>query len=249
MAPSAHNSDFTFTQGDTFIFGSWVCVADGAGSFQRYLAPAPEEKPSSTTLPQASVDELVENLGEISLSDPIRGHELESECYSGSTTTTWIETRELALEPSCDSDLPPQRLLFGLCNLGAVYQAALSKIQHQGELPELEYYSDSDEEKPLIVPALGLVIMSTLEGRFIYWLDQKPFDLATDDDSCLIACLEQLPYQEGTPLPTISEEGDTEIITSSSGSSSPQSTTLRGAHRARGRATLSRPTYSRAFPE
>ena len=117
--------------------------------------------------------------------------------------------------------LPPQRLLFGLRNPGAVYQAALSKIQHQRELPELEYYSDSDEEKPLIRPALGLVITSTLEGRFVYWADQKPFDLATDDDSCLIACIEQLPYQEGTPLPTISEEGDTKIITSSSGSSSP----------------------------
>jgi hypothetical protein len=26
-----------FNRGDTFVFGSWVCIADGAGSFQHRL--------------------------------------------------------------------------------------------------------------------------------------------------------------------------------------------------------------------
>jgi hypothetical protein len=30
-----------FNRGDTFIFGSWVCTADGAGSFQRRLTMTP----------------------------------------------------------------------------------------------------------------------------------------------------------------------------------------------------------------
>jgi hypothetical protein len=30
-----------FNRGDTFVFGSWVCMADGAGSFQRHLTMTP----------------------------------------------------------------------------------------------------------------------------------------------------------------------------------------------------------------
>ena len=34
----------TFETGATFIFGSWVCVADGTGSFYHHVVEAPEEK-------------------------------------------------------------------------------------------------------------------------------------------------------------------------------------------------------------
>jgi hypothetical protein len=30
-----------FNRGDSFIFGSWVCTANGAGSFQRRLTMPP----------------------------------------------------------------------------------------------------------------------------------------------------------------------------------------------------------------
>jgi hypothetical protein len=33
-----------FNRGDTFVFGSWVCTADGAGSFQRCLTMPPNPK-------------------------------------------------------------------------------------------------------------------------------------------------------------------------------------------------------------
>jgi hypothetical protein len=35
-----------FNRGDTFVFGSWVCTADGAGSFQRYLLTVKFRQPS-----------------------------------------------------------------------------------------------------------------------------------------------------------------------------------------------------------
>ena len=82
--------------------------------------------------------------------------------------------------------------------------AASPKLQCPGKEITLDYYSDSEpdyyyssdssdyefdfgldmsEEKPLSGPAQGLVITSTSEGRFVYWPDQKPLDLADDDNS------------------------------------------------------------------
>ena len=82
-----------------------------------------------------------------------------------------------------------------------------------------DYGSDSSEEKTLSGPAQGLVIISTPHGRFVYWPDQKPYDLAMDDNSRLVASLDTLPYQEGAPLPSLQEEGgDTKLLISSSGS-------------------------------
>jgi hypothetical protein len=34
-------------RGDTFVFGSWVCTTDGAGSFQRYLTMTQTWRPGS----------------------------------------------------------------------------------------------------------------------------------------------------------------------------------------------------------
>jgi hypothetical protein len=61
-----------------------------------------------------------------------------------------------------------------------------------------------------------LVITSTPAGRFVYWPDCKHADL-TDDNSCCIAYLETLPFQEGTPLATNEEEHTpTEVATTDS---------------------------------
>jgi hypothetical protein len=40
-----------FNLGDTFVFGSWVCIADGAGSFQRRLTMTPNPKTRLVMLP------------------------------------------------------------------------------------------------------------------------------------------------------------------------------------------------------
>ncbi|CAN6336661.1 unnamed protein product [Urochloa humidicola] len=79
-------STVTFQEGATFVFGSWVCIADGAGGFRRHHAPALEKKaPTSTTRPV--VDDLAENLDEIQLSNLIGGHEYESDPVLTSTQT------------------------------------------------------------------------------------------------------------------------------------------------------------------
>ena len=83
--------------------------------------------------------------------------------------------------------------------------------------PESDYTPESSDETLLSGLTQGLVIKLTPTGRFIYWPDQKPEDLVTDGASRFIACLETLPFQEGTPLPATAEENTpTEVISQSS---------------------------------
>jgi hypothetical protein len=56
-----------FNCGDTFVFGSWVCTADGARSFQRHLIMTPDPSTGLVTLPKVITCELAGKFGEISL--------------------------------------------------------------------------------------------------------------------------------------------------------------------------------------
>jgi hypothetical protein len=56
-----------FNRGDTFVFGSWVCTADGAGSFQRRLTMTPNPRTGLVTLPEVITADLVGKFSEISL--------------------------------------------------------------------------------------------------------------------------------------------------------------------------------------
>jgi hypothetical protein len=69
---------------------------------------------------------------------------------------------------------------------------------------------------PLSGPATGLVITCTPVGRFVYWPDRKPADL-TDGNSCCVAYLDSLPFQEGTPLAPAKEHTPVEVATTDSG--------------------------------
>jgi hypothetical protein len=85
---------------------------------------------------------------------------------------------------------------------------------------EFDFGSDPDEpesetsttEQPLSGPATGLVITSTPAGRFVYWPNRKPADL-TDGNSCYVAYLVLLPFEEGTPLSPSEEHTPTEVAT------------------------------------
>jgi hypothetical protein len=83
--------------------------------------------------------------------------------------------------------------------------------------PKSENYTT---EQPLSGPASGLVITSTPAGRFVYWPDRKPADL-TDENSCCVAYLDSLPFQEGNPLAPAEEHTPTEVATSDSSLGSP----------------------------
>jgi hypothetical protein len=209
-----------FNRGDTFIFGSWVCSADGVGSFQRRLTMAPNPSTGLVTLPKVITGDLAGKFGEISLYNQHANFEFGSASNSNSTST-WAIACEPTAKPSC-ADFPlHEHFPYGLCNASKAHVKALTARRASKEIvsdytsdsnPASGYYSDSsyefdfgsdpdepESENSLSRPATGLVITSTLAGRFVYWPDRKPADL-TDENSRCVAYLDSLPFQEGTPL-------------------------------------------------
>jgi hypothetical protein len=78
-----------FNRGDTFVFGSWVCTADGVGSFQRRLTMTPNLRTVLVTLPEVITGDLAGKFGEISL---YKQHaDFEPGFISNSTSTSpWV---------------------------------------------------------------------------------------------------------------------------------------------------------------
>jgi hypothetical protein len=66
-------ASFNFTsamlnEGTTFIFGSWICVANCLGGYNNHLAnPKEPEAPSST--PSSNFDDFIDNLDDMLLPD------------------------------------------------------------------------------------------------------------------------------------------------------------------------------------
>jgi hypothetical protein len=235
-----------FNRGDTFAFGSWVCTADGAGSFQRHLTMLPNPKTGLVTLPEVVTGDLAGKFSEISLYNQHADFELGSDSNSNSTSP-WAIACEPATEPSCADSPLHEHFPYDLCITSKAHVKALSARRAGKEItseydsdsnPISGYYSDSsyefdfgadpDEpesetytmEQPLSGPASGLVITSTPAGRFVYWPDRKPADL-TDENSRCVAYLDSLPFQEGTPLAPTEEHTPTEVATSDSSLGSP----------------------------
>jgi hypothetical protein len=88
-----------FNHGDTFVFGSWVCTADGARSFQRRLTMTPNLRTGIVTLPEVVTGDLAGKFGEISLYNQHADFEFGSASDSNSTSP-WAIAREPAIEPS-----------------------------------------------------------------------------------------------------------------------------------------------------
>jgi hypothetical protein len=209
-----------FNRGDTFVFGSWVCTADGAGSFQRRLTMTPNPRTGLVTLPEVITGDLAGKFGEISLYNQHADFEPGSASNSNSTSP-WVTACESATEPSCVDTPLHEHFPFDLCNTSRAHAEALVARQASKEIvsnyasdsnPSSGYYSDSSyefdfgsdpddpesknpmTEQPLSGPATGLVITSTPAGRFVYWPDRKPTDL-TDGNSRYVAYLDSLPFQ------------------------------------------------------
>jgi hypothetical protein len=75
-----------FNRGDTFVFGSWVCTADGAGSFQCRLTMMPIPKTGLVTLPEVVTGNLAGKFGKILLYNQHADFELRSTSNSNSTS-------------------------------------------------------------------------------------------------------------------------------------------------------------------
>jgi hypothetical protein len=235
-----------FNRGDTFVFESWVCTADGVGSFQRRRTMTPNPKTGLVTLPEVITGDLVGKFGEISLYNQHVDFEFGSASNSN-LTSPWVTTCESATEPSCVDAPLHEHFPYGLCNASRAHAEALATRRtgkeivsdyssdsnpasgyHSDSSYEFDFGSDPDEpesensttEQPLSGPATGLVITSTPTGRFVYWPDRKPVDL-TDGNSRCVAYLDSLPFQEGTPLAPTEEHTPTEVATTDSGLGTP----------------------------
>jgi hypothetical protein len=223
-----------FNRGDTFVFGSWVCTTDGAGSFQRRLTMPPNPKTGLVTLPEVVMGNLAGKFGKISLYNQHADFEPGSASNSNSTFP-WAIACKSAIEPWCVDSPLHEHFPYGLCNASRAHAEALSARRAGKEIvfeynsdsnPVSGYYLDSsyefdfgadpDEpesenhttEQPLSGPASVLVITSTPADRFVYW-------------SRCVAYLESLPFQEGTPLAPAEEHTPTEVATSDSSLGSP----------------------------
>jgi hypothetical protein len=246
----------SFNRGDTFVFGSWVCTADSAGSFQRRLTMPPNPKTRLVMLPEVVTGDLAGKFGKISLYNQHADFELGSDSNSN-LTSPWAIACETAIEPSCADSPLHEHFPYGFYIASKAHAKVLSARRAGKEIvsqynsdsnpassynsvsnPVSGYYSDSSyefdfgadpyepesenytTEQPLSGPASGLVITSTPAGSFIYWPDRKPADL-TDGNSCCVAYLDSLPFQEGTPLAPAVEHTPTEVTTSDSSLGSP----------------------------
>jgi hypothetical protein len=105
-APVYFKPTVAFNRGDTFVFGAWVCTADGAGSFQRRLTMPPNPETDFVMLPEVVTGELAGEFGEISLFNHHADFELESTSNSNSTSP-WAIACEPAAQPS--HVVPPSR--------------------------------------------------------------------------------------------------------------------------------------------
>jgi hypothetical protein len=131
-----------FNRGDTFVFGSWVCTADGAGSFQRRLTMTPNPKTGLVTLPEVVTGGLTGKFGEISLYNQHADFELGSASNSNSTSP-WAIVCESAAQPSCADSPTHEHFPYSLCNVSRAHAKALT-MRRAGKEIVSEYNSDSN---------------------------------------------------------------------------------------------------------
>jgi hypothetical protein len=141
-APVYIKPTVAFNRGDTFVFGAWVCTADGAGSFQRRLTMLPNPETGFVTFPEVVTGELAGKFGEFSLFDHHADFELGSASNSNSTSPRAIAC-EQAAQPSHMVSPPRERSTRGPRNLSRARTEAPSS-RRAGKEPVPEYNSDSD---------------------------------------------------------------------------------------------------------
>jgi hypothetical protein len=159
-------ASFQFTrsvpsQGTTFFFGSWVCVADGVGSFRRFLVDMKPKTPAAGS--HSNLDKFVDDLDDLSILGSAT--RIEEESASGATSSG-AATTFLGWD-SFQSKDSHSRSRLGLRDLATDLQEAnISK-----SLSTLEKDLDSllqlrKLEATARRGANGLMTTSTLEGAF-----------------------------------------------------------------------------------
>jgi hypothetical protein len=203
------------SQGTTFIFGSWVCIADGVGDFRRFLVDM-KLKISTADL-RSDLDKFVDDFDNLPTCASATRIEMES---ASSSTSSSVAATSPGMDSFQSRDLH-SRSQFGSCEPATDLQDA----NVSGSLSMLE--KDLDfllrDGKPEATTCRGasscfgasnLVITSMPEGRIVHWRGMVLSDLL-EAEGRLVAHLEPLPFQEGGPLATAAE-GSTELVDASS---------------------------------
>jgi hypothetical protein len=188
--------DFTsvvLDEGTTFIFGSWICIANDLGGFNSHLAET--SKLEALVATQCSdLDEFIDNLDEMLLPD-LAG---EIEKMSVLDTTSNCAVPRLPGSDSTRSEEGCTRFPFTLRNLTSVYQEAM-RFESLSDLEEdsdhllkigdegatacrggtiFHNYSDSDDNPESFSGShLGLTITTTPQSRFVYLKGMEPSGL------------------------------------------------------------------------
>jgi hypothetical protein len=116
-------ASFQFTKsvpslGTTFVFGSWVCVADGAGSFRQFLIDIKPKAPAAGS--HSDLDKFVDDLDDLSILGSATRIEEES---ASSMTSSSAATTFLRLDLFQSKDLR-SRSRLGLRDLASNLQDA-----------------------------------------------------------------------------------------------------------------------------
>jgi hypothetical protein len=114
--PSNSMASFQFTklvlsQGTTFVFGSWVCIADGEGNFHRFLIDIKPKTPAAFS--QSDLDKFVDDLDDLSIHGSATRIKEES---ASSATSSGAATTFLRLDLFQSEDLR-SRSQFSQCDL------------------------------------------------------------------------------------------------------------------------------------
>jgi hypothetical protein len=114
-----------FNRSDTFVFSSWVCTTDDAGSFQCRLTMTPNPKTGLVTLPEVITGTLTGKFDEISLYNQHADFEFGSASNSNSTSP-WVIACEPATEPSCEDAPLHEHFPYDLYNASRAHMEALA---------------------------------------------------------------------------------------------------------------------------
>ena len=167
-------------------------MADGQGGFHSHLAnPVGSEVNSSTS--SDDVAKLADHFSEIQLSNLLEKQPSDCDAIINDQRDSESETL-FDLEKASDNLLT-------------------ANATEPWEAPIYDEYPDN-ELISVIGQYLDLTIASISQARFVYWKGMKPSKLLKRNER-LVAYIPELPYQEGSHLSLILEEGtgDTEPAT------------------------------------
>jgi hypothetical protein len=182
------------SQGTTFVFGSWVCIADGVGDFWQFLVDMKPKTPAAD--PCSDLDKFVHDLDDLLIHASAAKIKMES--APGLTSSSAAAT-SLGLE-SFQSKDSRNRSQLGLCNLATDLQEA----NVSGSLSTLEKDLDSllQVGGPEAIACRGasgcfgasdLMITSMPEGRIVHWRGMELSNLL-EAEGQLVAHLTPLPF-------------------------------------------------------